>query len=31
MKGYESNFMMGSEWEWELDENGEVKKIKSIV
>lgn len=22
MKGYESNFITGSEWEWEPDENG---------
>lgn len=29
MKAYESNFITGNEWEWELDEIEEVKrKIK---
>lgn len=32
MKGNGSNFITGSEWEWELGKNGEVtKKIKSIM
>lgn len=30
MKGYESNFITGSEWEWELDENGEEEDKKAV-